>query len=322
MTRTPIPLNGNETSLNHDRAGNATSFPVRPFINNPNQQDVTASARWDAYNLLFDIDPGGVNPQQDYRYDPFRRRIATMELDDLEIMEGSRRYIYDGWSVVEERLFEPGVTLDEASSTLERINVNGMQIDEPLLTAIDRDQDGELDGRNDKKMPVENADLEFYYLNNRLRSIMALNDADNADHVMEFYRYSIYGEPFVLPVVDDDGDDLEDTALSLSDNFNLRPRHSLGEFRNKYLYTARRFEGKTGIYYYRTRYFYTNFGRFIGRDSIGYIDGMNQYTYVTNRPLAFVDPFGTIRWRVNVSTDYRREREGGTTGFGDSPLDV
>lgn len=274
---TQLIRNGDTVSIAHDRAGNSTNFLVRPVSSNPNQQDVMASARWDAYNLLFDINPGDVNPKQDYRYDPFRRRIATMELDDAEIREGSRRYIYDGWSVVEERLFNSGVKLDEATSTLDRIYINGRQIDEPLLTAIDRNQDGELGASNDKNVRDVNADQEYYFLNNRLGSVMALLDADNADRILEYYRYTIYGEATVLSVVDNDKDGLEDTPLDLADNFYVDSQLASVEFGNVYQFTARRFDIETGLYYFRARYYNSKQGRFISRDPLGYIDGANLY---------------------------------------------
>jgi len=300
---TQLTRNGNATTPTHDRAGNSTKFLVRPVTSNPNQQDVMANARWDAFNLLFDINPGDVNPKQDYRYDPLRRRIATMEFDDAEIRQGSRRYIYDGWSVLEERLFDPGVTLDEATSTLDRTYVNGMQIDEPLLTAIDRNQDGELGGENVKNARDVNADQEYYFLNNRLGSVMGLLDADRADRVLEYFRYSIYGEVTVLPVVDNNEDGLEDTVLDLSDNFSVGSQRASAEFGNVYLFTARRFDAETGLYYFRNRYYEAGLGRFISRDPLGYIEDLNLYQSVLNNPVNLIDPFGyqSVDTQFNVT---------------------
>jgi hypothetical protein len=96
-----------------------------------------------------------------------------------------------------------------------------MQIDEPILTAIDGNQDGAIGENNVKNVPQPQADQEYYFLNNRLGSIMALLDADNANRVLEYYRYTIYGEVTVLPVLDVDGNGLEDSVLNLSDNFKL-----------------------------------------------------------------------------------------------------
>jgi hypothetical protein len=239
---TQIRRNCRSIDLAHDRAGNMTRLLVQPVTNGALRSDVLANARWDAFNLLFDID-AGVTPKQDYRYDPFRRRIVTLELsgsDRKEIQPGSRRYVYCGWEDVEERLFDKGATVGSAPSRLERIYVNGMQIDEPLLSAIDSNGDGQLGGNVPKNVPDVQADKEYYLLNNRLGSIMALLDADQADSVLEYYRYSVYGEPTVLQAIDLNRDRREDTPVDLADNANLRAEQHASAFRNIFLFTGRR----------------------------------------------------------------------------------
>ena len=61
---------------------------------------------------------------------------------------------------------------------------------------------------------------------------------------------------------------------------------------NPYLFTGRRFDTETGLYYYRARYYHPEIGRFLQTDPIGYGDGMNWYAYCQNSPLARIDPFG------------------------------
>ena len=61
---------------------------------------------------------------------------------------------------------------------------------------------------------------------------------------------------------------------------------------NPYLFTGRRYDSETGLYYYRTRYYAHDIGRFLQADPIGYGDGMNIYTYCGNNPLGFLDPSG------------------------------
>ncbi len=290
---TEIKRNGRTVKQSHDRAGNVTQLLVRPLLNRQ-RTDSLATARWDAYNLLFDIDTG-VTPKQNYRYDALRRRIATMELDGDTIQPGSRRYIYDGWEVAEERLFDDGATLAAAPSTLERIYVTGREIDEPLLTAIDSNGDRQLGGSVPKNMPDISADQEYYFLNNRLGNIMALLDADQADRVLEYYRYTIYGETQVLPVIDDNGDDLEDTPFDLSDNRAQGAELGMSGHSNIYLFTARRFDLVSGLYYYRNRYYEPASGRFLSRDPLGYKDGMNLLQYVGNNSASWIDPGGMSR---------------------------
>ncbi len=63
-------------------------------------------------------------------------------------------------------------------------------------------------------------------------------------------------------------------------------------FENDYLYTGRRLDAETDLFYYRARYYDPILGRFISRDPIGYGDGPNLYQYVRAAPLVLLDPSG------------------------------
>jgi RHS repeat-associated protein len=65
-----------------------------------------------------------------------------------------------------------------------------------------------------------------------------------------------------------------------------------GTLSNPFRYTARNFDGETGLYYYRARYYDPTVGRFISEDPIGFKGGIDFYAYVKNRPVSFVDPSG------------------------------
>lgn len=72
-----------------------------------------------------------------------------------------------------------------------------------------------------------------------------------------------------------------------------RGAHPSSLFGNSYLFTARRLDEPTGLYYYRNRYYETRCGRFIGRDPIGYAEGgLSLYHYVANKSVQMIDPFG------------------------------
>ena len=58
------------------------------------------------------------------------------------------------------------------------------------------------------------------------------------------------------------------------------------------MFTGRRLDDETGLYYYRARYYSPETGRFIQPDPIGYGDGFNMYAYCKNNPINWIDPWG------------------------------
>lgn len=71
---------------------------------------------------------------------------------------------------------------------------------------------------------------------------------------------------------------------------------------------SREYDGETGLYHHRTRYYDPQIARFISEDPIGLAGGMNTYVYAGNDPPNMLDPFGLkqtcIDWYV-VSYDRR-----------------
>ncbi|NLW88088.1 MAG: RHS repeat-associated core domain-containing protein, partial [Planctomycetes bacterium] len=61
---------------------------------------------------------------------------------------------------------------------------------------------------------------------------------------------------------------------------------------NPYLFTGRRLDAETGLYYYRARMYDAKLGRFVSRDPIGYHGGLSVYCYVLSSPTASLDPLG------------------------------
>ncbi|MEX1027155.1 MAG: RHS repeat-associated core domain-containing protein, partial [Candidatus Paceibacterota bacterium] len=110
--------------------------------------------------------------------------------------------------------------------------------------------------------------------------------------VREGYQYDAYGQPTVFEpgtngVVDFGGDDFV-------------VGNGRTQLENPYLFTGRRLDDETGSYYYRTRYFDTDIGRFISRDTIGVWGDLsnlgNGYAYGANHPAGTVDPMGQKRY--------------------------
>jgi RHS repeat-associated protein len=67
---------------------------------------------------------------------------------------------------------------------------------------------------------------------------------------------------------------------------------STGSLVNPFQYTARESDSKTGLYYYRARYYDQSAGRFLNEDPIRFNTGPNFYSYVRNNPADLIDPSG------------------------------
>ncbi len=57
-------------------------------------------------------------------------------------------------------------------------------------------------------------------------------------------------------------------------------------------FTGRQLDSETGLYYYRSRYYAPQAGRFTTADPIGLLGGPNLYVYVNNNPVNWIDPWG------------------------------
>jgi RHS repeat-associated protein len=69
---------------------------------------------------------------------------------------------------------------------------------------------------------------------------------------------------------------------------------STGFFVNPYQFTGRDYDSKTGLRYYRARYYDPKVGRFLSEDPLGFKAGRNFYRYTSNNPLRFTDPSGLV----------------------------
>ena len=107
--------------------------------------------------------------------------------------------------------------------------VYGAYVDEPLV-----------------RIDHQNADATIYYHADHRYSVQAITD--ETGQVVERYAYTAYGERVVL------NPDGTEKASGVA----LQP----------YGHTGRRHDDETGLQYFRARYYDTNLGRFIGRDSL------------------------------------------------------
>ncbi|MDZ7617491.1 MAG: RHS repeat-associated core domain-containing protein [Patescibacteria group bacterium] len=221
-----------------------------------NAGDTLDRYTWDFDNRLAsaDIDQDGT-AECEYQFDARGQRVSKTVPDG----EGSVTtvFVYLGNQVVSE------YAADALPASPERKFVYATYIDEPVVM-IDRTAMGTVAAGTDE--------LLFYHCNS-LYSLAALTDASAA--VVERYAYSAYGKPIFL-----------DAAANLLD-----PQASTVS--NPYLFTGRRLDPETGLYYYRARMYDAELGRFVSRDPIGQNAGSrNVYQYVRSFAVGSVDPLG------------------------------
>jgi RHS repeat-associated protein len=111
----------------------------------------------------------------------------------------------------------------------------------------------------------------YYYHADGLGSIIGITDASAS--LVQSYEYDSFG--------------------------NLKDRKN--RVKQPYAYTGREYDRETGLYYYRARYYMPEIGRFISADPVS---SVNLYTYVENRPIGAVDPWGLTRADVDEAVKW------------------
>lgn len=267
------------SSLNEiiERNG-ASNIAIQSDNNGNTTDDGTLLYQWDANNRLIHVTRKADNKVIAlYSYDALGRRTRKVVTNSGNL-NGETDFYYDGWRVIEER---------NAAGVPLRQYVYGRDLDEVL--AMDRNVDGD-------QSATGSADQRLFYHQNALGSVYALSDS--AGKVAEGYQYDAYGRQTLFAP----------GGNGLVDFGSAAPQGSSSSLGNPYLFAGSRLDAETGLYFDRMRFLSPELGRFLGRDPLEYVDGVNLYAYVGDRPTNWIDPLGA---EGETQEKLKAQREGG-----------
>jgi len=256
------------------------STPEYDAAGNLTLDDNSYSYFYDAENRLTKIEDSASAAVATYKYDAFGRRIEKVDSKASK----TRRYYYDNRQRVLEEYDNAGTPARQAYF------VWGTYVDELLLVNDDADDDA-----------------DYYACRDHLYSVHVLYNPTTG--IAERYDYDAYGQPTIYTA--DGGDSDWWDGDEDPNNESL--------INNAYTFTGRRLDtldsGDLVIMYYRARYYSTNTGRFISRDPLEYVDGMNLYDYVAGHPTRFTDPSGNMGLDIPQITGMCYQYSADVSGF-------
>ncbi len=252
----------NEITALSTSTGPAWSTPAFDHVGNmttlpqPSNPTGRYTATFDGWNRLVKlVDPSTGHIVASFSFDGTGRRVTIQT--------------YSGGSLVENRRFyhsEPS----SVSQVLEARIGSFAATDRQFIWGLRAEDDLVL---RDRATPGSTT------LNERLYAMQDANGntiavVNPSGIVQERYAYSAYGQPIFLSA---QFTNPSGTSAVLMED----------------LYTGRKLDTATGLYFYRARFYHPNLGLFLSRDPIGYKPSdYNLYGYVSERPVSATDPTG------------------------------
>jgi len=127
----------------------------------------------------------------------------------------------------------------------------------------------------DEVLTMQRGGQTYYYHTNALGSVTQVTNAAGA--IVEQYEYDAYGK-----------------VSFFNGSYSPLTSSAIG---NPHLFTGQRYDAESGLYFYKARYYSAVLGRFLQRDPLGFVDGLNTYLYALNSPANYFDPLGLFSFR-------------------------
>jgi len=128
----------------------------------------------------------------------------------------------------------------------------------------------------------------------RYTSGLGIDEWISMDRGGSSYAYQRDGLGSVVGLTDDS----ETLVASYSYDAFGSVRGETGSVVNPYRFTGREYDEESDLYFYRTRYYESEVGRFTTKDHFsGFLESplsLNKYEYVNGNPINFVDPHGLL----------------------------
>jgi RHS repeat-associated protein len=132
----------------------------------------------------------------------------------------------------------------------------------------------------------------LHYVRDALGSVVGLLDAGEPDatpepvppRLVERYDYDPYGKTYI-----------EHWDATAGGGSGAWVRHAPDEpsaYGNPFMWTGQRQDVAIGLYHFPFRTYSPRLGRWLQRDPLGYVDGVNLYAYAGSSPTNLVDPLG------------------------------
>jgi RHS repeat-associated protein len=196
-----------------------------------------------------------------HRIDADHRRVRKDFVSGTDL-----DFLYDGWRMIEHR--------NSATQLPVGQYVFGNYLDELI--------EADINGGTLDETCTGTGDGAYFATQNALFSVYAMTRGQNSIHTA--YSYDPYGG--LTRIMDgNDGD------ITVNCNGNdTRTINATSVF--FFCYTGQIHDNESGLYYYKERYYHPGLGRFVSQDPIGWISGINLYSYANHNPVEYTDPHG------------------------------